>query len=67
MFSPMPPYDVLMAVGRLRLANSYERDSVPEFLSKAGQEAFVSEARIALLSEEPPILMGSSWPMKRQT
>lgn len=127
-FSPMPRYDLFMAVGRLRLANSYERDTIPEFLSKAGQdfefwlralresetlatkmvslagmqndldflstlmrhreleeserrqigaflrpltreesdieEAFVSEARIALLSEEPPILMGSSWPMK---
>jgi hypothetical protein len=28
------------------------------------EEAFVSEARIALLSEELPILMASSWPMK---
>jgi hypothetical protein len=127
-FSPMPPYDLLLPVGRLRLANSYERDPVPEFLSKAAQdfkfwlralrdgetlatkmvslaamqndldflstlmrhreleesehrqmaaflrpftreesdieEAFVSEARIALLSEEPPILMASSWPNK---
>lgn len=127
-FSPMPPYDVLMAVGRLRLADSYERDTVPEFLSKAGRdfefwrmalregetlatkmvslagmqndldflsmlmrhreleeseyrqivsflrpltreesdigEAFISEARIASLSEKHPVLMGASWLMK---
>lgn len=124
-FSPMPPYDVLMAVERLRLANSYEMDTVPEFLAKTAQdfefwrralresetlatkmvslagmqngldflstlmrhrelaasdhaqieaflrpltgdesnieEAFLSEARTAVLSEKPPILMFSSW------
>src|SRR5688572_24455441 len=37
-FSPMPPYGLLMAVGRLRLANSYEKDTSPEFLSKAAQD-----------------------------
>jgi hypothetical protein len=127
-FSPMPSYDVLMAVGRLRLATSYETDAVPVFLGKAAQdfefwrralregdtlaanivslaglqndldflstllrhrelqesdhsrieallrplsreesdieEAFVSEARIGLLSEEPPVLLFSSWPRR---
>ncbi|WP_129642504.1 hypothetical protein [Peristeroidobacter agariperforans] len=127
-FSPMPPYQALTAIGRLRLAKSYERESIPEFLSKAGQdfkfwlralregetlatkmvslagiqndldflstlmrhreltesdhrqiqaflrpltreesniaEALISEARIALLSGEPPILMRASWLMK---
>lgn len=125
-FSPMPSYDVLMAVGRLRLATSYETDAVPVFLDKAArdfefwrralregdtlaakmvslaglqndldflstllrhrelqqsehsqidaflrpltreesdiEEAFVSEARIGLLSEKPPVLLFSSWP-----